>query len=175
MAAPSPWLLLFKGLPVVLPGPGRLGQKHISCQLWIATRMRSQGCLSPHRTWPRGLAKSPLEREALLFTHQALFSLKILDHSPLPGLKNVCASNQIRFGVVWVGFFFCRSTCFTVAGSVMEGWGYNPSPPQVSSILPGSEVRLLGGAAPAALAEQLRSRSSAHADACLRFPSLWMS
>lgn len=89
LAAPSLLLLLFKGLPVVLPRPGRPSQNHVSRQLWIATRAPSQGCLSLHRTRLWGLAKSLLEREALLSTPQALFSLKIRALSPLSGLRNV--------------------------------------------------------------------------------------
>lgn len=163
MAAPSPRLLLFKGLPVVLPGPGRLGQKHISCQLWIATRTRSQGCLSPHRTWPRGLAKSLLEREALLSTHQALFSLKILDHSPLPGLKNVCASNQIRFGVVWVGCFFLQIYLFHGSRLCDGGVGVQSKPSTSLLHPPGVRSETAGwsssrGAGRAAEEPQLSSR-----------------
>lgn len=123
MAAPSPPLLLFKGLPAVLLRPGRPSQKHVSCELWIATRALSQGCLSLRRMQPQGLAKSPPEREALLSHPQALFSLKILNHSPLPDLINVCASNQLRSWAVQDWIFFCGYTCFLLAALSLQWRG----------------------------------------------------
>lgn len=139
LAAPSPPLLLFKGLPVVLPRLGHPGQKHVSWQLWIATRAQSQGCLSLRRMQPRGLAKSPPEREASLSAPQALFSLKIPDHSTLPGLRNVCTSSGFGlFGVggffwVFVGFFFFYIYLFHAGSfsSAVERWGLQCwQPPQ---------------------------------------------
>lgn len=150
LAAPSPPLLLFKGLPAVLLRPGRPSQKHVSCELWIATRALSQGCLSLRRMQPQGLAKSPPEREALLSRPQALFSLKILDHSPLPDLINVCASNQLRSWAVqdWIFFVDIPVSCWQLYlcnGEVRAAeLVTSPSPLQVSSILPLSEVRLPG-------------------------------
>lgn len=113
LAAPSPLLLLFKGLPVVTPQARSSRPKTRFTAALDFNPSAEPG--PPARDAATGPCKIPAGEGGCAATAQALLSLKILDHSPLLELRKVHTSNQLKFWVVWVGFYFCRSTCFSQA------------------------------------------------------------